>query len=251
MLRLAVNNKSPEICSVHLRRKATSDIEARDIFAQSVSGGVVPVDAYDHMPYIELSDDLSGSPRPTLKNSQQGRFCLTVENFQTQGDFPLLVFDIEKMVDEEDVYVEGSKQILDPLKNKLMQSAIAVVPLLHVFNAQVGVEVERVSRLISNASSADCSVVSFDAEKEKRMMDAALNATHNVMISLYSDAETRQNMEYKKGVESVSEKINKELNSDRKFYENLMQKMVQIFEPSIRTLGENVALGRVSSPHLV
>ena len=132
MLKLISNNDSPKISSLRVRRHATSPIEAEEIFSQNSEGHVMPVDM-NSMPYTESQSELSEQDQPTLKKFKAGEeFRLAVYNLSTNLEVPFVGFSIERIRDDQDIYLEGSQRIIDPSKSGLAKPAIAIIPLLHL-----------------------------------------------------------------------------------------------------------------------
>lgn len=235
------NSLIQEVC---IRRHATSELEADEIFTQADDYTVVPVDR-NNMPYAECRDELSEDVRPSMKEFRaSGCFRLSVYNFGGNEDVPFVGFSIEKVVTDQDLYIDGSVRVLDPTKNTLTKPAIAVVPLLQVFNKEVEIEAKRASALIAQASGKGGNVTSLNAERDKRMMEAALNATHNVTLALYGHKEEENVKQPSIGKGCLSEKLSQTLDAKSAFYDVLMERMQILFEPSIRGLANRVALGR-------
>jgi hypothetical protein len=66
--------------------------------------------------------------QPILKKFRTGdAFRLAVFNFGTSEDIPFVGFSVERIMNEEDLYIEGSNQVLDPAKNTLTKPTIAIV----------------------------------------------------------------------------------------------------------------------------
>jgi hypothetical protein len=76
------------------------------------------------------------------------------------------------------------------------------------------------------------------------MMDDALTATHNVMVALHGGDAPEVIEQPKTGIDCLAEKLGQTIDASELFYNALMNTARDIFEPSIRTLAENVALGR-------
>ena len=243
MLRIISSNPSPEIGFLSVRRHATTEIEAEEIFAQNSESRVIPVDT-NHMPYTEFQTEIPEDDRPTIKKFRTGdAFRLAVYNFSANPEVPFVGFSIERVADDEDIYVEGSTRILDPSKSGLTKPAIAAIPLLHIFNEHIQAEAKRAADLIAKASGKQ-TTVSLAAERDKRMMDAALTATHNVMQALYGQEEVEAIEQPKTGTDCLAEKLHPTLDASSSFYDALINRARDLFEPSIRTLAENVALGK-------
>ncbi len=252
MLKLISNNDSPKISSLRVRRHATSPIEAEEIFSQNSEGHVMPVDM-NSMPYTESQSELSEQDQPTLKKFKAGEeFRLAVYNLSTNLEVPFVGFSIERIRDDEDIFIEGSTNIIDPSKSKLTKPAIALIPLLHLFNAPIKAEAKRAANLIARVSGNQ-NTISLADERDKRMMDFALTATHNVMQALYGHEESEEVVveQPRTGTDCLVEKLHPTLDASSSFYEALMHKTRDLFEPSIRTLAESVALGRVNANETV
>ena len=99
----------------------------------------------------------------------------------------------------------------------------------------------------------------------KRMMDAALNAVHNVQVALYqpreeiiekpikeTDEEEQERIEEERkqakppsmGIDGLFESLSPALSAKDCFYDSLFEKMANLYEPSIRSLADRVALGQ-------
>ena len=115
--------------------------------------------------------------------------------------------------------------------------------MLHIFNDHIQAEAKRAVDLIAKASGQP-NTVSLCEKRDKRMMDAALTATHNVMQALYGQEEAQVVEAPKTGTDCLAEKLHPTLDASSSFYEALMNRALDLFEPPIRTLAENVALGR-------
>jgi len=242
MLRVASSNDCPKIGSLNMRRHATSSVEADEMFAQNSEGRVIPVDM-NSMPFTEITSEIPEDEQPILKRFRTGEaFRLAVYNFSTDPEVPFVGFTIERATDEDDIFVAGSNALIDPSKSRLTKPAIAIIPLLHIFNNQIQAEAKRASDLIAKASNKG--VVSLSAERDARMMDEALTATHNVMVALYGSDEPEVIEQSKTGIDCLAEKLGQTLDASESFYNALMNTAHEIFEPSIRTLAENVALGK-------
>lgn len=246
MLKLITNNDNPTIGWLRMRRNATTPIEADEIFSENTEGRIISIDV-NKMPFTELISEIPKEEQPTLKNFRAGEaFRLAVYNFSADDEVPLVGFSIEKAEDNKDIYIEGSKSVIDPSKSGLTTSAIAVVPLLHLFNKQIHMEAKRAANLIGK-SSGNLEVTSLTAERYKRMMQNALTATENVMRALYGDEyEERKCNTPKTGVDCITEKLHQTLDASSSFYDALINRTSKVFEPSIRTLAEKVALDTYS-----
>lgn len=249
MLELVSSNKPPKISSLSVRRHAMNEAEAEEIFAQNSTDSIIPIDV-GSMPYTEFQTEIPEDDRPTIKKfSPDEKFKLSIYNFAANPEVPFIGFSIERAAeaDDEDIYIEGSTIILDPSGSGITKPAIAAVPLLHVFNQQIRVEAKRAGDLIAKASGKQ-GTISLAAERDKRMMDAALTATHNVMQGLYGEEEDRSKTtveQPKTGTDCLVSKLSPTLNASSSFYDALMNRVCDLFSPSIRTLAENVALGRI------
>jgi hypothetical protein len=243
MLRVASSNDCPKIGSLSMRRHATSSVEADEMFAQNADGRVIPVDT-NSMPFMELQADIPEDEQPILKRFRAGEaFKLSVYNFSANPEVPFVGFSIERASDGQDILVEGSKTVIDPSKALMTKPAIATIPLLHIFNEQIQAEAKRAADLIAKASNPG-GVVSLSEERDVRMMNDALTATHNVMVALHGSDEPKAIEQPITGTDCLTSTLEQTLDASESFYMALMDKARKIFEPSIRTLAESVALGR-------
>lgn len=247
MLKLVSQNPSPVISSLRLRRHATSQEEADEIFSQNSGNHIVPIDT-NNMPYTELQSELSEEERPVIKKFRAGEeFRLAVYNFSARPDVPFMGFSIES-VDEVQKTFTADGAIIDPSKSRLTKLAVAAIPLLHIFNETITAEAKRAAGLIGKASTNQ-GVVSFDKEYNKRMMDAALTGTYNCMLALYGREKLDVEEQPKMGADCLMEKLCPSIDASASFYEALIHRTRELFELSIRTLAERIALGSFSATH--
>ena len=243
MLKVASNNDCPKIESINIRRYATSSVEADEIFEQNSKGRILSADI-NCMPFTEITNEIPENEQPTIKKFRTGEaFRLAVYNFSADSEVPFVGFTIERAADEEDIFVSGSYEIIDPSKFRLTKPAIATIPLLHIFNDQIKAEAKRASELIAKVYNKN--VASLSAEREARIMDDVLMATHCIMEELYGSDEPKAIKKPKTGIDCLVEKLDQTLDASEPFYNALMNTAREMFEPSIRSLGERVALGRL------
>ncbi len=243
MLKLVSSNPSPKISSLRVRRHATSPDEAEEIFVQN-SGHVTLLDR-NEMPYTESQSELPEEDQPTLKIFRAGKeFRLTVFNFSADPGVPFIGFSIEREGDDADVFLEGSTRIIDSSKSGLTcQGVAAAIPLLYIFNAEIKAESKRAADLIAKASGNQ--PISLADRRNELMMGAALTATHNCMQALYGNEKLKKVEQPKTGTDCLAEKLHSTLEASSSFYDALFNRTGDLFEPSIRELAENVALGRL------
>ena len=215
------------------------------MFSKNPDGRIVPVDV-NNMPFTEDLSDIPKTDQPTLKKFRTGTdFRLAVYNISINDDTPLVAFNIEKTSNRNDILIKGSDTIIDPSKFGLTKPAIAIIPLLHIFNEQIKTEAKRAVDLIERASGGQV-VSSLSDERDKRMMRDALMATDNVMQALYRDKQPKTTEQPIVGKSCLTEGLNRTLDASGQFYDSLMDRTQKMFEPSIRTLAESVALGRLN-----
>lgn len=194
------------------------------------------------MPYTEFQDEIPKDDRPIIRKFRVGdHFSLAVYNFGDDLEVPLIGFSIEGGENQENLHIDGSTLLLDPAKVKLTKPTIAVAPLLHIFNADIEAEARKAANLITKVSGKQA-IVSLAKERDKRMMDAALNATHNVMLELRNGEETEPPKQLRIGAHCLNEKLDPAIDASSAFYDALMNSMRDLFKPAIRSLAEDLAL---------
>lgn len=184
---------------------------------------------------IELDD----GDCPSLKHYLKGPFSLAVCNFGASLPASMISFDVT--CDRPSKNFEGT-QILDPAEEEWVQKTIALLPFADVFGRQILIEAERAERLINQSK-----VVDAGQARDKR--DRALVLT---MMSSFERALSKESggadahAARKFGKEAVTDSLATSLIATSHFYNVLWDEISRLYEPTVRYIGEQCALGHVS-----
>lgn len=178
---------------------------------------------------LVISDDAF----PNLKKFMQGPFSMQVYNRGDDLAHSLLCFDIE-LATPKTAKIENGIIVEDPMN--MTARSLAVIPFVDVFTQQIEKEAELADRLIRkskdgfrhNAAQKDQATVNMLMDAFKRN----LNADEVVKNRLV-------------GLESISDNLAASLNASTVFYDQLWQGLQKAYEPALRKLGEDCALGRI------
>jgi hypothetical protein len=236
-----VTRKDPKISSLSITRHVTCKEEMDEIIDQQPEGRLITLNSMD-MPFIQHKIDIPEDEQPSLRKFRSGEaFTLAIYNVSSDDiDVPLMGFSIRRVRGGQNILVKGSKSLIDPSKAGLTKPAIAVIPLVHLFEEQIRKEAKYAADLIAKATDRK-HVVSLSDERDKRMMDAALTATYNVMSALQGRC-NRRDEKPKTGKACLQESLDQTLMASDEFYSSLMRRAREVFDPSIRSLANDIAL---------
>lgn len=235
------NNDLCTVQAMSYQRNGLTAEESEAITQEQQSGGLIRVTP-TFQTFVNRQEPISPEIRPILKRfARGGPFSLDVSNQGNSLGQSMLVFEIGKTVQDKSdggVFLDGEE---------LVAKSIASIPFLDVFRADVVREAERAEELIKKSK-----VVSFDsvrAERDQDLVNLIINNFVKATSSPKPDIAAR-----KIGKEAICDSLDSSFASvSSQYYDTVWDQMHGFFEPAIRYLGEQCALGNATldSPSLI
>lgn len=248
MLRIVADNQDfSTVDRLEFNRVCLNREEEEAIAADLSDGGILLVDER-YRPYFTSCDELNEDGRPKLKHFHRGPFTLSVANQGDRMDRSFLIFQLQHAGDplEDDPSVEKTEAGLYlTSKMHIVTHGIGILPFVDAFRRDILKEADRADRLLKAAKTRDLGEV-----RAQRDINTVRTMTHNFMSHVHPEqVEAKVTL----GKEAISDMLSSALDADAGFYDDFWNKMSEFFEPAIRYVGEEHALGRtdLESPSIL
>lgn len=235
------NNDLLSIQAMSYQRNGLTPEESEAITQEQQDSGLIRVTP-TFQTFVNRKETISPEIRPVLKRfSRGGPFSLDISNQGISLDKSMLVFEIAKTTEQK----SDGGVFLD--NEELVSKSIASIPFLDVFRADVEREAERAEKLIRKSK-----VINFDtvrAERDQDLVNLIINSFAEATSSPKPDKAAR-----KVGKEAICDSLDTSFALvSTQYYDTVWYQMQEFFEPAIRYLGEQCALGKASldSPALI
>ncbi len=187
--------------------------------------------------YVDRTEKLDSRIQPTPVNHIKGPFILAVSNFGDSIENSMLAFDLQKLQHE---ILPDNKVIASSSSVNILSTSLAVIPFVDVFKTQIEKEAKRSERLINSSK-----VIGIQDKKDREDTRSTRIITA-LFLEAMSSKEEDKTLKTLIGKEAISDSLAPSLSAKRAFYDALWAQMDEFFEPSVRYLGEQHALGKIS-----
>lgn len=247
MLRIVSNNdEQAQIKAVGYRHVSLNPEERETVLDNSDANRIIPVTEH-WQPYAEKLEHIDNGLRPTLKEFAKGPFHLNIANQGNSLQSSFLVFGLTK----GEPLNEVASVILNSKSHDWISRTVTAIPFMDVFRYEIEREADHVTKLLRRSK-----VTGFNDYKARSDAALAFQATDHFFNALSrefekpvkdegNDTEPPPPPKPTIGREAVTDGLASALSASHHFYDSVWRTMTEFYAPSLRHLGERVALGEI------
>lgn len=227
------NDDLSKVARVEYKRVGMGEEDSAIIFNDHPDDELLCVnDSYK--PYVTHIEEIEDALQPKLNKNLNGPFKLAVCNHGGCLEGSFVIFDMRAL----DVELPSSI-ILSSDSVEWVSKSFAIFPFVELFKAEILKEAVRAERLI--ASSRVSTLDRVRNQRDQRTVLAIMSAFSRKLADEGGDDTVKL-----VGKEAFSDSLASSMSASKAFYDVTWLQIKDFFEPSIRQLGEQHALGNIS-----
>ncbi len=221
------------------KRYASNDEENESIASKCAPNQILPI-TENFQTYLEANSEIDINLRPSLRSGLVGPFLLSSYNQGAELHKSMIIFDVKR-----EGHKENTGDIIHPDDVEWLSKSLAMLPFFDLFGAQILKEAERAEKLIKSSTVRDLS--QERNKKEIGLVEDIMHAFYWTLSNENSSSEdVTKTIENRYGKEAMIDNLASSLIADISFYNLMWDQISRFFEPAIRDIGEQYALGNIS-----